>query len=78
MQQQQAHLHCSTTTDRHASRTCIACKITNATAICLQALDVIGKVGFGVDFGATRSISQGDEPGAVFELMEQGEDEICA
>jgi hypothetical protein len=35
---------------------------------------VIGKVGFGVDFGATRSISQGDEPGAVFQLMEQGGD----
>lgn len=37
-----------------------------------QALDVIGQVGFGTDFGATRAIGERDEPGAIFELMEQG------
>lgn len=33
---------------------------------------MIGKVGFGTDFGATRSIDE-NEPGAIFQLMEQGE-----
>ena len=36
----------------------------------LQSLDVIGKVGFGADFGATRSLTETGGICAVFDLLQ--------
>ncbi len=36
-------------------------------------LDVIGQVGFGKDFGATRSLDEADTANAAFATMEAGE-----